>query len=105
MQPETIFTNRLGKRIKALPNSWFIKIQMVALTGIPDWIGCINGRFIALEVKTNEKEVNAKRATLQRYIIRQLVQCGAYAKFVYPENIDRIVGELDEIAHSNNRSG
>mgnify|MGYP003439995074 FL=1 len=62
-KPETIFKERVLEDLKTLGNTWFVKVQMVAVRGIPDVILCINGNFIAIELK----DVNGKLDPLQEW--------------------------------------
>jgi hypothetical protein len=101
-QPETLFKQKILPLLRALPNSFFIKIQMLAVLGIHDIIGCLNGKFIALELKRNRTEAARKtgRTKLQGYILLQIRGAGGYAEFVYPENWEKIHGELSEISEA-----
>ena len=95
MQAETQFGIKLDRRLKALDNCWFVNIQQVAIRGIPDRIGCLDGKFFALEMKRDGK---AKRAKLQEYIVDKIKGAGGYAEFVYPENMEQVLKELEQWA-------
>lgn len=99
-QPETRFKEKILPILQKLPNSYFIKTQMVALLGVPDIIGCVSGKFCALELKRNSKE--AKRLTgrvrLQGHILLLIRNAGGYAEFCYPENWEAIFSDLSKIA-------
>jgi hypothetical protein len=58
--------------------------------GIPDIIGVINGRFFALELKSEKK----KPSELQSYILRRINLAGGYARSPTPETWDGIFKEL-----------
>lgn len=92
-QPESIFAERLGKRLKAIPCSWFCKVQMVALAGIPDYLGCVRGRFVALELKMPGGRLSA----LQKFCLRKISLAGGYAKVVYPDDADTVLDELSRL--------
>ena len=94
MKEETQFAIRVDRRLKSLPDCWFCNIQQVAIRGIPDRIGCINGRFFALELKTGPK---AKRAKLQEYVIEKINEAGGFARFVYPENLEHTITEMEAL--------
>jgi hypothetical protein len=87
----------VDKRLKALKGCWFVNIQQVAIRGIPDRIGCINGKFFALELKVGKC---AKRARLQIYIVNKIKSAGGFAEFVYPENLEEVLENLNGYAHS-----
>lgn len=97
MQAETLFGTKVDKQLKRLDNCWFCNIQQVAIRGIPDRLGCINGKFFALELK---KSKSAKRAKLQQYVVQKINDAGGFAAFVYPENYKEVMEELR--GYSNN---
>lgn len=99
-QAETRFKHKVKALLKPLPNSWWLLTQMLALVGIPDIIGCVAGRFVALELKKSRKEAEKKhgRVRLQGHILMLIRNAGGYAEFVYPENWDEIHRDLSAIA-------
>jgi len=52
MQPETRFKIKVLPLLKKIPNSWVYKCSDVTKSGIPDVLMCVNGYFIAVELKT-----------------------------------------------------
>lgn len=94
MQAETLFGIKVDKRLRELDNCWFCNIQQVAIRGIPDRLGCIDGKFFALELKTSK---HARRAKLQEYIIEKICEAGGYGAFVYPENLDQVIEQLRDL--------
>jgi hypothetical protein len=88
---EREFRKKVDKAIKKLPNSQWFSIQQVAIRGVPDKLGCVNGVFVALELKASAK---SKRAKLQEHFIQKLKEAGAVAHFAYPENWAEILEEL-----------
>lgn len=71
---ESTFQNELVKVLKKLfkDNIWFAKISDRYNKGIPDIVGCICGRFFALELKRD----NGKPSALQLYNIEKIEQAG-----------------------------
>lgn len=69
-KPETLFKERVLDDLKTLGNTWFVKVQMVAVRGIPDIILCINGNFIAIELK----DVNGKLDPLQEWNLNSIAR-------------------------------
>ena len=61
------------------------KIQQVSLRGTPDFLCCINGCFVALELKNSESE---KADSLQRYKLKLISEAGGVGIVVSPENWD-----------------
>jgi hypothetical protein len=100
------FETRFKKKVKALllklPDSWWLIAQMLALVGIPDIIGVVNGRFVALELKKNRKEAEKThgRVRLQGHILMLIRNAGGYAEFVYPENWDAIHADLSRLSEA-----
>jgi hypothetical protein len=70
-------------------------IQQASIRGTPDLLVSINGRFVALELKRSQ---TASVTELQLYNIAKINESGGYATLVYPENLDVIMKELEEIA-------
>lgn len=88
---EKNFQRRVQKQLKLLPKTWFCKISDRAKSGIPDIIACINGTFVAMELKRSEKE---KATPLQLYTLEQIHNAFGYSKVVTPGNWDEILEEL-----------
>lgn len=99
-KPETYFGIKVDKHLKQMPSCWFINVQMVALRGIPDRIGVINGKFFALELKVNETEghSNTGRINLQKYILKQIQKAGGFAEITWPERWPQTLKKLKEFA-------
>jgi hypothetical protein len=57
-KPETRFKEKVIRDLKKLRNCYSIKTQERGRRGVPDIIGCLNGRFFALELKTDEGELD-----------------------------------------------
>ena len=71
VQPETKFKIKVQKRLKEEfgPNAWVIKVQQLALLGVPDLLGCVNGHFFAFELKNRRKE---KPSRLQAWCLQAI---------------------------------
>jgi len=93
-QPETLFKERVQRLLKDhFPHAWFFKSAERSVRGIPDIIGVINGRFVALELKVGLNPLDA----LQRHILKRIRTAGGYAKEVRPENLHETFKELGEL--------
>jgi hypothetical protein len=53
--PETFLKERFLRDVRDFPNLWVEKIQQMTIRGTPDILGCVNGRFIAVELKAGSK--------------------------------------------------
>jgi len=94
---ESVFEDKFISRLRELQDSWWpFKSTATTERGIPDRIGCINGRFVALEFKRSQGEAakTEGRIVLQRYNLAKLRDAGAIALFVYPENKEEIYSKL-----------
>lgn len=72
----TALMKRYGDRL------WLVKIHggLMQRAGIPDLIGCLDGRFIALEVKLPDGHHRLTR--LQKVTLRQIAAAGGLAGVV-----------------------
>lgn len=82
--------------LKSLYKCWFFKVHggsMFQVAGIPDIVGVVNGKFIALELKAQ----NGKPSPLQLRNIDLISKAGGYAKIVYPSNWEEVRKELEQL--------
>lgn len=91
-KPETLFRKRLDPRLKEIPRAWFCSVQQVALIGIPDKLGCVNGFFCGLELKKDEK---SKATRIQAWCLKKIRAAGGYAAVVHPGNADSVIAHLE----------
>lgn len=94
-KPETVFKERIKPHLDRIPHSWWVKIQMLSLAGIPDYLGCINGRFVALELK---KDGKTDASLLQGWVLSKIRAAGGIALKVDPENWQATYNLLQRIA-------
>lgn len=71
-----------------------IKVIQATKTGIPDIICCLNGKFVAIELKSPKN--NADK--LQEYNIKQIQESGGIA--FCSDNYEEIVHSLEVIFHN-----
>lgn len=95
-QEETKFKEKVQRRLKAVPNLWFVKIQQVALRGTPDILMCFKGRFIAWELKTDTGRLSG----LQSFNLERIGASGGVARVVTPSNFEESLKELLSIKDS-----
>lgn len=99
-KPETRFTQKVRALLdERLPGAYFVKIQQVALRGVPDLLGVVAGRFVALEIKVGTNKPSA----LQSFVIEKIQKAGGYAVVLTPENLEEVMEELKWI-HKTHRS-
>jgi len=65
---------------------WFTKIWGGGFqkAGIPDILACVNGHFVAIELKGT----NGKPTELQKYNIRRINECNGTGVILYPEQFE-----------------
>lgn len=95
-QSEKAFENKIKKYLDTLPKEWHFKHWAGAYSkaGVPDIIGCVNGRFVGIEVKAS----NGKPSMLQIRNIKQINDAGGYARIIYPEQFDELKDDLQKIS-------
>lgn len=60
--------------------------------GIPDFVGCLNSRFFAIEAKAGK----GKTTALQDREIEQIKSCGGFAIVVNEANVDELKTYLEQ---------
>ena len=85
MAEEKNFENKIKAYLKAI-GAYFIKTHgdRFSKVGTPDIIACINGHFVAVEVKAT----NGRPSELQKYHINQIKESGGFAVILYPDEFD-----------------
>jgi len=70
--------------------------EALSLRGLPDLIGCFQGRFFGWELKKDEASTRRTtgRTVLQRHILSLIVRAGGVGEFVCPENYQEKKAEL-----------
>lgn len=91
MKNENVYQGELIKRIKSLiPGSFILKNDPDYIQGIPDLLILYKDKWAILEVKRSKNESHRPN---QDYYIDMFGEW-SYAAFIYPENEDVILGEL-----------
>lgn len=95
-QSEKQFENKIKAFLDTLPNAWHFKhwAGPYSKVGVPDIIGCVNGRFVGIEVKAS----NGKPSVLQIRNIKLINDAGGYARIIYPEQFDELKDDLQKIS-------
>ena len=94
MQEETRFKNKILPILKRMPNSWVLKTQEVARSGVPDILMCLSGIFISIELKTEGGTVSK----LQDYNLKKIVKAGGIGLVIQPSNLDASIQFLENLA-------
>ena len=94
MGPERKFrTNKVDPFLKSLKNGYFISIQQMSICGIPDKLGVIRGRFVAIELKA----IGGKVAPLQDWVLSNIARCGGVAIVANPGNWSEVMLRLKKL--------
>ena len=90
---EKIFQSELIKEIKALfPGCIILKNDPTYIQGIPDLLILFEDKWAALEVK---KSITASHRPNQEFYVNKMGRM-SYANFIYPENKEVVLNELQE---------
>lgn len=92
-KPETRFKLKVRPLLEAIPHSCWEKIQQVAIRGTPDFIGCVNGKCVVIELKVGQNTVDL----LQEYKLAKWNKAGAYSCEMHPGNYKVIIELLKEL--------
>lgn len=84
--PETKFKRKVLKTLRAIPGLWCVKTEQRTIAGIPDIIGCYQGRFFAFELKVPPNKV--KTGSLQEHVLSHIERSGGLALEVTPSSFD-----------------
>jgi len=92
---ETVFGERVDRDLQTLPNSYFENIQQLGIRGSSDRYGCINGLFIAIELKSKGGRVSP----LQKWKLNAIAESGGMAFRVWPDNWKNTFEALKALAY------
>lgn len=72
--------------MEAVPSSTWFKIQQVTIRDTPDFLGCVQGIFVAWELKKGLDGSDVRKGQLWR--LYRVIKAGGWGRLVYPENFD-----------------
>ena len=91
---ESEFKKIVKKDLAKLGCFFFVK-EALALRGYPDIMGCMNGKFFALELKRDLKSCHVKgRNVLQNHVLNHVRENNGFARFSCPETWDQDLEDL-----------
>lgn len=94
MKNETKFRqNKVIPFLKTLKHTAYFPIQQLAFSGDPDFLLCVHGRFIALELK----DTGQVPRPLQQFKLDQVTRTGGLSLVADPENWQIIKERLSRI--------
>lgn len=92
---ETVFREKVRNDLKSVPFCKPFPIQQKAIVGTPDFLLCVNGYFIALELKADEDSPVSK---MQEFNLDGVVKCNGKSFIAYPENWKMVLAKLQRFA-------
>lgn len=94
MERESKFQAKLKKRIRnKFVGCYIHKTDCNDIQGIPDLMVSYKGLVFYLEVKRSK---NARHRPNQDYHVNRINELGGFARFIYPENCDDVIKEMEE---------
>lgn len=86
MAGEKNFENKIKKFLEE-NGCWFVKYfaNRNTRSGVPDLLACVNGYFVAIEVKAE----NGKPSELQLWNVEKIRNAGGIAIVLYPDQFDQ----------------
>lgn len=84
---EKNFENKV-KKFLVDEGAWYIKYwagSQFTKTGIPDMLTCVNGYFVAIELKAP----TGKPSELQLHTIKKIREAGGFAFVLYPSGFEK----------------
>lgn len=91
---EKAFENKLKALLKA-KGCYVVKYFGCAFSqaGVPDILCCVNGKFLAIEVKGD----GGRPSPLQLHNIEQIEAAGGHAVVLYPNDFEAFKSLLDDL--------
>lgn len=94
MGSEKTFENKIKAYLKTI-GAYFIKTHgdRFSRVGTPDIIACVNGHFVAVEVKAE----NGKPSELQIYHIDEIQKSKGYGVILYPKDFEQFKNDMKNL--------
>lgn len=93
-QPETKFKERVLKDLRKIDRCWWVKTQFRAQRGVPDLMICLNGRFVAIELKVDGEFPTP----LQDEVLELVQKANGTAFYTTPKVWAQHLAMLEELA-------
>ena len=94
MAKEKAFENKVKDYLKSI-GAYFIKTHgdRFSRVGTPDILACVNGHFVAVEVKAE----NGKPSELQFYHLDEIRKAGGLAFLLYPKDFEQFKQKIQNL--------
>ena len=92
LKAETRLSKKVKKALKRKFGGFWFKIHgnIFQLRGIPDLIGCVKGRFVAIELKIGKK----KPKKIQYYMMKKIKENGGIV--LWSNSCEDILNQLEQ---------
>lgn len=92
MGSEKVFENKIKTYLKSI-GAYFIKTHgdRFSRVGTPDIIACVDGIFIAIEVKA----ATGKPSELQIHHIEEIKKAGGLGYILYPRDFEKFKNDME----------
>ena len=92
---ESKFQKELIDEVKErYPGCVALKNDSGYIQGFPDWTILYKDKWAVLEVK---KERGAHKQPNQEYYVNKLNEMGGFSRFIFPENKDEVLEDMDTL--------
>lgn len=97
MANEKAFENKIKAFLKS-KGAYFVKTHgdRFSRVGVPDILACVNGHFVAIEVKST----TGKPSELQLYHLDEIQKAGGYSFLLYPKDFENFKNFLENLLTS-----
>lgn len=102
LKPETRFRLKVIDDLRTIPRCKHFTIQQSSIVGTPDILLCVNGRFVAIELKASE---DAKVSKMQLFNLEAIAKVGGIGLLVYPQNWMKTLIHLQNISAVDDLTG
>lgn len=100
MTPEGKVKEKITKILKSLGIYYFMpRGTSFGRAGIPDYICCVNGKFVGIEAKAGTNKLSA----LQELEISKINSAGGLTYVAYEHNIDNLKFILEHMVNASHR--
>lgn len=92
--PEKTFENKIKNYLKE-QDCWFVKYFGCAVseTSIPDLLCCVNGKFVAIEVKADKGKPSGGQLIMQH----KIQKAGGISLILYPKDFEEFKNLIQQI--------
>ena len=94
MKRESLFRIKVVEFLHTLRKTHPFSVQQLSIQGTPDLLVCINGCFVAIELKA----VGGKVSKLQEYHLRKIMEAGGISLVASPLNWEDTKATLQNLA-------